>query len=84
MTHANNLRTLIWTIFLSIACGTAYTSAQNSDSEAMSFRVVPPQYPEGMEPEIVPRHLYHSIKGKTLSENQEEDNIIIYPDKFRV
>ena len=84
MTHPNNLKTLIWTILLSIACGTVYTSAQDSDSEAMSFRVVPPQYPEGMEPEIVPRYLYSSIKGKTLSENQEEDNIILYPDKFRV
>lgn len=84
MTHANNLRTLIWTIFLSIACGTAYTSAQYPDSEAMSWRVVPPQYPEGMEPEIVPNYLHGSTKGKTLSENQEEDNIILYPNKFRV
>ena len=83
MTHPNNLKTLIWTIFLSIACGTVYTSAQYPDSEAMSCRVVPPQYPEGMEPEMVPGYLHSSIKERTISENQE-DNLILYPDKFRV
>ena len=50
----------------------------------MSWKVVPPHYPEGMEPEIVPNYLHGSTKGKTLSENQEGDNIILYPNKFRV
>ena len=83
MTHPNNLRTLIWTILLSIACGTVYTSAQNS--EAMSCRVVPPQYPEGMEPTVVHRSFFTSKKFKKLSDEPSYGSqVILYPDKFRV